>query len=104
MNMLSRAMVFMAALGISTPMFRVSRDKTKTTRLAGKRSRCRLQIARGPGSISAKADILQLCRLGRWIEAANMDEDHEHMCGERLFGPKIRAIWRSYALQGDLVS
>jgi hypothetical protein len=76
----------------------------KSTRGAGKRSRCRLQIARGAGSISAKADILQLCRQGKWNDAANMDQEHEHQCGERLFGPEIRAQWRSYAVEEALTS
>jgi hypothetical protein len=92
MNMLSRVMAFMAALGISTPMFRVSRDKTKTTRLAGKRSRSRLRIAQGPGSISAKAEITQLCNQGRYNEAHIYAEAHEAQCGERLFPA---AWWRN---------
>ena len=76
----------------------------KSTRGAGRRSRCKLKIARGAGSISAKADILQLCRAGRWEDAATMDQEHEHLCGERLFGPAVRAQWRSYAVEEALTT
>ncbi len=54
-------------------------------------------MARSAGSFNAKADILQLGRAGRWIEAAEMDEAHERMCGERLFGPLVRERWRQFA-------
>jgi hypothetical protein len=75
----------------------------KTTRAAGRRSKAkRLRISRGAGSISAKADILQLCHMGRWEDAATMDQEHEHRCGERLFGPEIRAQWRAYAVEEAL--
>lgn len=59
----------------------------RTTRTAGKRRapRKRLQMARGAGSINAKADILQLVRAGRRAEAAAMAREHERQCGERLF-------------------
>ena len=56
-------------------------------RTAGKRKpvRKRLQMARGAGSINAKADILQLVRAGRRAEAAAMAREHQRQCGERLF-------------------
>lgn len=76
----------------------------RTTRLKGLRSRCKLQIARGAGTISAKSDILQLARTGRWNEAADMDQEHEHQCGERLFGPEVRKQWREYAVEEALTA
>lgn len=88
MNMLSQAMAFMASLGIKTPFsFRNSKHKSraKSTRLAGKRSQTRLKIARGAGTISAKADIVQLVNANRYDEARKMAQDHERQCGERLF-------------------
>lgn len=109
MKTLARIAAAMSALGISVPdariFGRVSKHSfNKTGHKAGKRSRCRLQIARGAGSISAKADILQLCRMGRWEDAATMDQEHERRCGERLFGSEIRAQWRSYAVEEALTS
>lgn len=95
-NMLSRMGI--GRRGVSKHAF------NKTTRGAGRRSRCKLNIARGAGSINAKADILQLCRLGRWEDAATMDQEHEHRCGERLFGPEVRAQWRSYAVEEALTT
>lgn len=50
-----------------------------------RKPRKRLKIARGAGSISAKADILQLVRAGRYFDALAMAKDHEQQCGERLF-------------------
>jgi hypothetical protein len=77
----------------------------RTTRLAGQRSKVkRLHMARGPGSINAKADILQLCQAGKWEDAATMDQDHERRCGEQLFGPAGRALWRSYAVKEALTA
>lgn len=111
MKALHRIAATMAALGISVPDFhmlsrmginRKSVSKhafNRTTRGAGRRSRCKLTIARGPGTISAKSDILQLCREGKWDQAADMDQAHEHQCGERLFGPAVRAQWRAYGVE-----
>ncbi len=76
----------------------------RTTRLKGLRSRCKLKIARGAGTISAKSDILQLCREGKWDQAADMDQAHEHQCGERLFGPEVRKQWREYAVEEALTA
>jgi hypothetical protein len=117
MKALARIAAAMAALGISVPdatflsrmgVNRRSVSKhafNKTTRGAGRRSKAkRLNMARGAGSINAKADILQLCRMGKWEEAATMDQEHEHRCGERLFGPEVRAQWRSYAVEEALTS
>lgn len=74
----------------------------RTSRLSGLKHRCkprrpRLQMARGAGSINCRADVLQLCRLGRWNEAANMVEDHRRQCGEQLYSTQVLSIWRSYA-------
>jgi hypothetical protein len=80
---------------------RVSKHRTTAATFKTK-GRKRLTLARGAGSINAKADILQLCRLGRWDEAADMDQAHEHLCGEKLFGPEVRERWRSYALEEAL--
>lgn len=114
MKALQRIAATMAALGISVPDFHmlsrmginrksVSKHSfNRTTRGAGRRSRCKLKIARGAGTISAKSDILQLCTAGKWNEAANMDQEHEHQCGERLFGPAVREIWRGYAVEEAL--
>lgn len=57
----------------------------------------RYTIARGPGSISAKADIQQLCDANRYDEAREMAEAHERMCGEKLFPS---AWWRTSISQG----
>lgn len=56
----------------------------------------RLTIARGAGSISAKADILQLCNADRWEEAIAMTKDHERQCGERLFSKSTLEAWATY--------
>ncbi len=114
MKALSRIAAAMAALGI-TPgdanmLSRMGINRrgvskhafNKTTRGAGRRSRCKLKIASGPGSISAKADILQLCRQGKWDQAADMDLEHQHRCGEILFGEIIRAQWRRYGVEDVL--
>lgn len=71
-------------------------------RISGKRPRRakgakRLPIARGPGSISAKADITALARSGLWYQAANMSDAHYRQCGERVGAP---ALWRQYAAAG----
>lgn len=88
----------LSKLGINRRM--VSKHAfNKTTRLKGLRSRCKLKIARGAGTISAKSDILQLCREGKWDQAADMDLEHEHRCGESLFGEVVRAQWRNYAIE-----
>lgn len=75
----------LAAAGLAAPAGRHSGNRT--TRTAGKRKapRKRLQMARGAGSINAKADILQLVRAGRYAEAVTMAKEHERQCGERLF-------------------
>lgn len=116
MKALHRIAATMAALGIAPADFNMLQQMglnrrtvskhafNKTTRGAGRRSRCKLKIARGAGSISAKADILQLARAGRWDEAADMDQEHEHQCGERLFGPAVREQWRQYAIEEALRS
>lgn len=114
MKALHKIAAAMAALGIAVPDARflmehgrgrvtVSKHAfNKTTRLKGLRSRCKLKIARGAGTISAKSDILQLCREGKWNQAADMDQEHESQCGERLFGPGVRAQWREYAIEEAL--
>lgn len=73
----------------------------RISKLAGaKRSRQperrRLKMARGAGSINCRADALQLCRRGRWHEAADMIEDHRRQCGEQLYSPRVLASWRSH--------
>lgn len=80
----------LASAGLMAPAGRHSGGRT--TRTAGKRkpARKRLQMARGAGSINAKADILQLVRAGRRAEAAAMAREHERQCGERLF-PGLQA-------------
>ena len=45
----------------------------------------RLVMSRGPGSISCKADVTQLCNQRRYAEARAMAIDHERQCGEVLF-------------------
>jgi hypothetical protein len=115
MKALHRIAATMAALGISVPDFAmlsrmgISRRGVskhafnKTSRGAGRRSKAkRLNMSRGAGSINAKADILQLCSASKWEEAATMDQEHEHRCGERLFGPEVRAQWRAYAVEEAL--
>jgi hypothetical protein len=115
MKALARIAATMAALGISpgdaSLLSRMGLNRktvskhtfNRTSRGAGRRSKAkRLHMARGAGSINAKADILQLCRAGKWEDAATMDQDHERRCGEQLFGPEIRAQWRSYAVEEAL--
>ena len=100
-NSLNKILRKLADLGILLPMVRrVSKHQTHKHNPGRKR----LQIARGAGSISAKADILQLARASRWNEAADMDQEHEHRCGERLFGPAVRKQWRQYAVEEALRS
>ena len=104
MKALSRILNTMNALGITAeglPRFRVSKHAFNQVKSRGRK---RLAMARGAGSINAKADILQLCRLGRWLEAANMAEQHERQCGERLFSPTVLEVWRSYAIEEALTS
>lgn len=45
----------------------------------------RLRLSRGAGSISCKADVLQLVNLRDYAAARNMVLDHENRCGEKLF-------------------
>lgn len=45
----------------------------------------RLRLSRGPGSISCKADVTQLCNQRRYAEARAMVINHEQQCGEVLF-------------------
>lgn len=97
MKALARIAAAMAALGISVPdahiFGRPSKHAfNKTGRNVGKRSRCRLKIAQGPGSISAKAEITQLRNQGRFNDARLYAEAHEIQCGERLFPA---AWWRN---------
>ena len=99
MRSLSRIMATMAALGITSPdmpRFRVSKHHYNTRKNPGRK---RLRMARGAGSINAKADILQLCRNGQWAAAANMDQEHEYQTGEVLFGPETRERWREYEVE-----
>ena len=98
MTTLSRIAAAMAALGISIPDARIfgrpsKHAFNKTGRNAGKRSRCRLKIARGAGSISAKADIHQLIRQGRTFQAAVMSLDHERQTGERILPKTVTDEW-----------
>jgi hypothetical protein len=100
MKALSRVMATMAALGITAegmPRFRVSKHAFNQSK--SNRGRKRLRIARGAGSISAKADILQLAHAGRWLDAANMADDHEHRCGESAVDEHIRRAWRAHAVK-----
>lgn len=97
MNMLNRAMALLARAGAQVPaFFRVSKHKhNKTTALAGKKGpkRKRLQMARGAGSINAKADILQLARMGRFQMAHDMAIAHRHQCGEDLIPQEVLDAW-----------
>lgn len=94
MNMLNRALAFLASRGMRLPaQFRVTKHQTKTTRLAGQRSKCRLQIARGPGSISAKSDCLQLARAGKFLMAYDVALQHKQQCGEQLFPDEVLDAW-----------
>lgn len=52
----------------------------------------RLRLSRGPGSISCKADVVQLCNTRRYADARAMVLDHERQCGEVLFPG---AWWRN---------
>lgn len=96
MNMLNRALAFLAAQGVSVPGFaRPSKHRTKSTRLSGIKGpkRKRLQMARGAGSINAKSDILQLARAGRFQMAHDMAIDHRRQCGENLFPQEVLDAW-----------
>lgn len=75
---------------------RVSKHQTTAANFRTK-GRKRLNISRGAGSISAKADIQQLCNIGRYAEAREMAEAHERQCGEKLFrlpGGERVTFWR----------
>jgi hypothetical protein len=52
--------------------------------LKAKQGPPRLQIARGPGSISAKAEVDQLCWAGRFEEAEKLAREHFHACREAI--------------------
>lgn len=96
MNMLNRALAFLAKFGAAVPgMVRPSKHRTKSTRLSGIKGpkRKRLQMARGAGSINAKSDILQLARAGRFQMAHDMAIDHRRQCGEDLFPQEVLDAW-----------
>ena len=56
-----------------------------------KKPRQRLKSAYGLGTINCKAQIDQLVRDGAYLEARVMAEQHEKVCGERLYPT---AFWR----------
>lgn len=97
MKSLERIAATMAALGISVPDARLLGTSkhafNKTGRNAGKRSKCRLKIARGAGTISAKADFGQLMRAGRRFEAAQLASSHYRQCGELLLPRQFIDEW-----------
>jgi hypothetical protein len=62
-----------------------------------KRPQKRLRMARGAGSINAKADTIRLAQLGRFKEAADMAEAHRRQCHEHLFPQFVVDTWRRYA-------
>lgn len=105
MKALSRIAAALAAMGASPADFNtlsrlglhrrvVSKHAfNKTTRLQGLKSRCKLNIARGAGSISAKSDILQLARSGRFQMAYDMAVAHRHQCDEALFPQEVLDAW-----------
>lgn len=105
MKALARIAATMAALGITPGDFNllsrlggnrrsVSKHAfNRTSRGAGRRSRCKLKMARGAGSINAKADILQLVRAGRFQMAHDMAIDHRRQCGEDLFPQEVLDAW-----------
>jgi hypothetical protein len=97
MKSLDQFLAGMARLGISTPGLPPHRITKRMKKKA--RDHKRLQPAYGPGTINAKADIMQLCREGRWLEAANMADQHERMCGEQLFAPEVVKQWRLTAIE-----
>lgn len=90
----SKILATMAALGLSAK--RMSKHQT-TRRSPYAKARRRYAIARGAGSISAKADIQQLCNTHQYDTAREMAEAHERMCGEKLFP---LAWWRTSISQG----
>lgn len=108
---LQRIAATMAALGIAVPDARFLMDHgrgritvskhafNKSTRLAGRRSRCKLQIARGAGSISAKSDILALARENKFAAALSMAQNHTVQCGERIFPQHVLDTWAQYAIE-----
>lgn len=70
-------------------------SKHRTTSASFKTKGCRrLTLARGAGSINAKADITQLCNARQYDAAREMAENHERQCGEKLFP---HAWWRDVA-------
>lgn len=80
----------LADMGILLPaMRRVSKHQT-TVQGKGKK---RLRMARGAGSINAKADILQLVRTGKMEAACKMANEHERQCGEKLFPDFVLDAW-----------
>lgn len=101
----ARIAATMAALGITPGDFNllsrlggnrrsVSKHAfNRTSRGAGRRSRCKLQMARGAGSINAKADILQLARQGKFLLAYDMAINHKRQCGEQLFPDYVLDAW-----------
>jgi cobalamin biosynthesis Mg chelatase CobN len=88
----SKILAAMAALGVS-----VKKISKHQTRRANAQGRKRLTLSRGAGSISAKADIMQLVTACRYDEARAMAEAHERQCGEKLFPA---AWWRTSISQG----
>jgi hypothetical protein len=108
MTLLARAFAAMAAMGVglrSLPpgisfanIHRRGKHKTRNTRLSGKRSKCKLRMARGAGSINAKADILQLARAGKFQLACEMANAHQAQCGEQLFPDFVLDAWM---MEGD---
>lgn len=91
----NKALAAMAALGVSVR--RVSKHQTTGGNRRYAKAHQRLKISRGAGSISAKADIQQLCDTNQYDEARAMAEAHERQCGEKLFP---LAWWRTDISQG----
>jgi hypothetical protein len=63
-----------------------------------------LGIARGPGSINCQAEVLALARAERWIEAADMGDEHDRdnpKAKLKITPPSVRRIWRDYAAQRE---
>lgn len=103
-NLLATLAANLASMGVSggdanfilqymNAVHRGTRHRTRTTRLAGRRSRCKLRIARGPGSISAKSDALQLARAGKFLLAYDVALQHKRQCGEQLFPQEVLDAW-----------
>jgi hypothetical protein len=94
----SAALAALAAMGITTnaqvaEFLRMNAPRTKrrrphrTTWGLSKyhTAKRRLVMSRGPGSISCKADVTQLCNQRQYAEARTMVLEHEQRCGEVLF-------------------